>query len=199
MTSWGIEKAYFNAIEHYLAFLLEENKKLNLISRKLPFDTILTDHVYDCLAGRDYFTESRKILDIGAGGGFPGILLASVFPTKEFTLIDKSIKKTNFLKSAVKELKLQNVRIICSPITDAKPGKEIDTITCRAFKSICEIISFTSSLFKKNVKYILYKGKKEKIDEELEIAGKQFKFTCSINRIETNNEKERHIVLLERV
>lgn len=187
----------FDKIKSYLQFLILKNKELNLISRKLSFKEIIFDHVADSLRGIDYFKNYSSITDLGSGGGFPGIILAIVFPDKKFILIEKSPKKFKFLNEAVKILKLINTSVINSPFEELNIDTEV--ITCRAFKEIKEILSNTRTFLEKGGTYILYKGRREKIDEEIKFAEKIIKFNSKVIKLDKSIEKERHIVIITKI
>lgn len=191
-----IDVSKYTKIKDYLVFLLEKNRDLNLVSRKLTTQQIITDHIYDCLLGFKFFHSYNSICDIGSGGGFPGILLAIVFENKEIFLIEKSEKKVSFLKECIKHLKLNNVKVIQGLVQ----GKEIttDVITCRAFKSILEILEMTSNFFESKKEYILYKGRIEKIEEELKEASVRFKINSRIEKLKEFLDKERHIIIIKK-
>ncbi len=86
------------------------NSKINVISRK-DMDEFYVHHVLHSLAIAKVmeFQSGTKVLDIGTGGGFPGIPLAILFPETQFHLVDSIGKKINVVKDVVKQLKLANV------------------------------------------------------------------------------------------
>ena len=81
-------------IESYHQWLLEENEKVNLISRKTDPEDIWTQHFLDSILSIDCVDfKAKNILDVGTGGGFPGIPLAILFPDAHVTLLDSTRKK----------------------------------------------------------------------------------------------------------
>lgn len=185
---------HLEKIISYIKLLLEKNRELNLISRQLAIEEILSSHIIDCLAGCKYFQDYNSITDLGSGGGLPGIILAILFPNKKLTLIEKSPKKSDFLSEVKNKINLKNANIVNSLVSE----KEIktDVVTCRAFKDINTILTLTKNFLKNNGVYILYKARIEKINEELLIANKHFKFDSNIYKIDEIKEKERHIVII---
>ena len=86
----------------YLELLLEANKNINLTGITQPKEAVIK-HTLDSLSASKAI-EGSKIIDIGSGGGTPGIPLAIANPDKHFYLIDSVLKKTNFLNEATKAL-----------------------------------------------------------------------------------------------
>ncbi len=184
-------------IQKYLKILLRENENLNLISRKLDPDTIILEHIYDCLAPYKQFDGLAKIADLGSGGGFPGILLAIVYPKTTFSLHEKSPKKCSFLSLAVKELGLKNVNVVNQLISEC--SIDADAVTCRGFKSIKEIIDLTPDFYNSGKPYILYKGRLEKINEELDEAKLIYKLDAEMSRTaQLIEDKERYLIIVKK-
>ena len=179
----------------FLDFLAEKNQELNVISRKLPIETIILEHLYDCVGGFEYFKPFSVIADLGSGGGFPGLLLGIAFPDKIVHLVEKSPKKTAYLNDAVKTLGLKNIRVHSCLVNDFKEAT--DVFTCRAFKSVAEIVQMTMPYFKKGTPYLLFKGRKETIDMELsQIKG--LKYTTKLEKICPEiKDKERYMLFLQ--
>ncbi|MBR2316409.1 MAG: 16S rRNA (guanine(527)-N(7))-methyltransferase RsmG [Spirochaetales bacterium] len=179
----------------FLDFLAEKNQELNVISRKLPIETIILEHLYDCIGGFEYFKPFSVITDLGSGGGFPGLLLGIAFPDKIVNLVEKSPKKTAYLNEAVKTLGLKNVRVHSCLVNDFH--EKTDVFTCRAFKSTEQIIQMTMPYFKKGTPYLLFKGRKETIDMELsQIKG--LKYITKLEKICPEiKDKERYLLFLQ--
>ena len=104
-------------LETYARLLSEWNEKINLISRKetklfenhiLPIVPLTAD-----IEIRSYFGNLKTVLDVGTGGGVPGIPLAILFPKVSFTLLDSIRKKTVAVADMAEKLALPNVRVVC--------------------------------------------------------------------------------------
>ncbi len=130
-------------------FYEEENNKINVVSRK-DFDHFFAHHVLHSLSIGKWATFSPKtqILDIGTGGGFPGIPLAIIFPEVEFVLIDSIAKKIKVVQACVEEFQLQNVRCIVGRAEEIK--EKYHFITCRAVTAMPTILQWVSGKFLKD-------------------------------------------------
>jgi len=107
------------------------NKKVNLISRK-DMDYFHERHLLHSLSICKFFNflNNTKIMDLGTGGGFPGVPLAIMFPNIHFTLVDSITKKTQALSAIIKELKLHNVTVLNSRAENV--NNVFDFVVCRA-------------------------------------------------------------------
>ena len=100
-------------LQKYIALLLDWNQRINLISPN-DKERIAERHIWESLAVLSAwpFPENATVLDLGSGGGFPGIPLKIVRPDLAMTLLESRQKKTLFLNAAVHELKLSNCRVV---------------------------------------------------------------------------------------
>ena len=146
LASKKIPSSIKEQLNAYANILLEWNKKINLISRK-DEDQIFENHISSSLAYYlfDFITEEDKnIIDIGSGGGLPGIVNAICYPDKNFILVDSTRKKINVLDDIINQLKLKNVKAIWTRIEELhkKKGfsKKFDLCTSRGLASLKKLI-----------------------------------------------------------
>ena len=102
--------------------------------------------------------RAYRILDLGAGGGFPGLVLALHSPHRELTLIDSNSKKTRFLTQCKLELGLDNVTVVHSRVDDYSNQEPFEQITSRAFASLAEMVPMAAHLLADNGEYLAMKG-----------------------------------------
>ena len=182
-------------IELYVQEALAFNKKHNLFIRANK-DEVFEKDILDCVPLVEKIEKESKILDLGSGGGFPGVVLAILRPDCEVHLLEKSQKKCYFLNKTKDTLKLNNIKVLKQTISKNNTLEEYPTITARAFSSTQNILNLTEKNLKKNGKYLLLKGRIEKIEEEMAaINTNNYKYEI----IELDNKKyERHIVQIEK-
>ena len=133
------------------------NAKINVISRK-DIDELYTKHVLHSLAIAKIqpFEPGTCILDVGTGGGFPGIPLAILFPETRFYLIDIILKKINVVKAVVEALELKNVK--AEQMRAENVEGDYDFIVSRAVTNMHDFVSWISDKIKKQNKHKLSNG-----------------------------------------
>ncbi|MBU2526121.1 MAG: 16S rRNA (guanine(527)-N(7))-methyltransferase RsmG [Bacteroidetes bacterium] len=135
----------------------EWNLKINVISRK-DIDHLYTRHVLHSLAIAKVisFNPNAKVLDVGTGGGFPGIPLAILFPETDFLLIDAIGKKISVVKAVSEALNLQNLRVAH---TRAEAVKDrFDFIVSRAVTNMPDFVNWVKGKTYKENKHTLKNG-----------------------------------------
>lgn len=102
------------------------------------------------------FKSGDTVLDIGTGGGFPGIPLAILFPETQFTLVDSILKKTKVIVGVQEALELENVTVINDRFENIKTP--FNYIVSRAVAPALKLVSFTKQAMQKDTKHIFIKG-----------------------------------------
>ena len=178
-------------INHFINEALIFNLKHNIFIRENK-EEVLEKDILDCLPLVEKIKTKEKILDLGSGGGFPGIVLAILRPDSEVHLLEKSQKKCYFLNKTKDTLKLKNINVLKTTINQKNALEKYSVITARAFSSTKNILDLTKNNLKENGRYLLLKGRAEKIEEEITaINTNNYKYEI----IELENKKyERHIV-----
>jgi 16S rRNA (guanine527-N7)-methyltransferase len=143
----------------YLALLQKWNKVYNLTAIADPAEG-LRMHVLDSLAVLPHLWAGEW-LDVGSGGGIPGLILASSQPEWAFTLMDSNSKKTSFIQQAAIELGLKNVRVYCGRVEAWHPEHKFDGIISRAFTELQNFVAVTQHLLKPEGRWAAMKGQPE--------------------------------------
>jgi len=152
LTSDQLDK--FRQIE---SIYLDWNSKINVISRK-DMDHFYEHHVLHSLgiAKVQAFMPGAQVMDVGTGGGFPGIPLAIMFPQTEFLLVDSIGKKIKVVQEVAKEISLTNIKAIQSRAEEVKP--KFDFIVSRAVTVLPDFIKWVENNIKKESRHDLKNG-----------------------------------------
>lgn len=153
----------------YAVELLAWNRKCNLTSITDPME-VAEKHMVDALAVVPYIPHGARLLDIGSGGGFPGIPARIADDTLSVTLVDSVRKKVSFLKHASRTLKLQGLEAVHVRAEDfaleAGRGQGYDVVTSRAFSAIDTFVPMALPFLKQGGLMIAMKGKGFEEDQE---------------------------------
>jgi 16S rRNA (guanine527-N7)-methyltransferase len=141
----------------YLALLFKWNSVYNLTSVRDPMQMV-THHLLDSLAAVPAFLDATSVLDVGAGGGLPGIVLAIARPTMRVALIDTVHKKTAFLTQVKAELGLSNVTVHTARVEQLQVPHKFDVITSRAFADLSDFVNWSGHLLAEGGQFIALKG-----------------------------------------
>ena len=184
------------AVEQLVIFvdlLMQWNQVFNLTAIDQPREIVYL-HLIDSLLVMP-FLHGKNCLDVGSGGGFPGIPLAIALPHYQWTLLDKNSKKTRFLKQVVNQLELRNVHIVHENCQYFQSPIGFDRIFSRAFSEIQKMIEVTQHLLQKEGKWIAMKGKYPAT--ELLNLPSSFRYdVAELNMI--GMDVERHVISISR-
>ena len=153
----------------FMALLQRWNGTYNLTAVRDPAQ-MLTQHLADCLAVvpplRRHLTNTgaQRLLDVGSGGGLPGVVLAVLHPALQVTCVDTVGKKAAFIQQAAVELKLRNLRAEHARVEQLK-APPFDLITSRAFASLADFTALTHRHLAPGAVWMAMKGKRP--DDEL--------------------------------
>ncbi len=149
-----------NDLESFANLLLEYNKHTNITAIR-DKESVYLKHFYDSLTLVRVINlkEKLEVLDVGSGGGFPGIVLAIVFPNLNITLLDSNHKKSDFQSYIVNNLKLNNVTIVNNRAENYfKKGLKYDLVVARAVASLRILTELCLPFVKVNGHFIAMKA-----------------------------------------
>ena len=200
-----------NQLEEYVKLIIDTNKKFN-ITAKSDFDTLLIEHVADSLAfnlvdlDKYSFVDNFKLIDLGSGGGLPGIPLSVLYPLAEKVFVESINKKARFLKEATDHLGLKNIQVIPNRIELAGKTPEhreyYDIVTARALAATNTLLEYAMPLLKIGGIFVAYKTEKSK--DELNYTNKILKqlggkLDQIINYTLADKELKRTLIIFKKV
>jgi len=205
LISLNVSRETFLDFENYISMILEKNKKINIISQNTSSKIdIVNRHIIDSAQIIDFVDfNCNTTLDLGSGGGFPGIVVAIILKNMknnmEVHLYEKSYHKSHFLEEVSKKLNL-NTKVFQKNIFETK-NLETGTIMSRAFKPMPVVLDLVYENFSKYKNLIFFMGKngkkifeKSKNDWDLEYVEKKSltnedSFLLNIKKISKKNKK----------
>ena len=180
----------------YLALLVKWNSVYNLTSVRDPQQMVI-QHLLDAMSALFAFKGAKKVLDVGTGGGLPGIVIAiwamEAEPEMQVHLIDTVKKKTAFLTQVKAELGLEQVTVHSGHVEKLVSENTFDVITSRAFAELIDFVKLSGHLLEQDGSMIALKGKMP--EEEI----KRLPLAWRVEKVESLSvpgmQADRHLVL----
>lgn len=158
MNGLTVPEAVTDQLLRFLDLLLSWNKVFRLTAIHDPQQAIWL-HLIDSLSILP-FVQGERVIDVGSGGGLPGIPLALLCPDRQFVLLDSNGKKTRFLQQVVIELRLTNVTVVQERVENFRTQVCFDSIITRAFASLDKMLVQTGHLSCPGGVFLAMKGDK---------------------------------------
>lgn len=190
----------------YYELLVSENEKMNLTSIT-EYEDVIWKHFLDSsfLMLDDIWKKSNsaRVLDVGTGAGFPGMVLAILNPDKKFVLLDSLNKRIDFLQKVIEELSLKNVETFHGRAETFGRKEEFrnqfDFVVSRAVAELPVLMEYCIPFVKKEGYFISYKGKRQ--EEEIEKASHAFTELGAVFRYckkyRLREEEERYLLFIQ--
>ena len=192
-----------NNFNQFFQLLIEGNKICNLTAITEE-DEVIEKHFFDSIYPNFAFKENAKVIDIGAGAGFPSIPLKIVRPDLNFTLLDSLNKRINFLNGVINELNLKNIQTIHGRAEDfarkAEFREQFDIATARAVANLKVLAEYCLPFVKVGGLFIALKSSSceneiAEAKEMIKILGGRIKEVVDYKI----NDNERKLVIIEKV
>ncbi len=183
----------------YTALLVKWNSVYNLTAVRQP-ERMITQHLLDSLAAVPAIATATHLLDVGAGGGLPGMVFAiwaaRAAPAMRITMVDTVQKKTAFLTQAKAELGLSNVRVVTGRVEQMDASEKFDVIVSRAFAELGDFVNWSAHLLEHGGRFIAMKGVLPTAEIATLPAG--WAATKVEKLIVPGLDADRHLVMIER-
>lgn len=165
LTALDLDPAAADKLARYAELLLEKNKVMNLTAITIPHD-VATLHLLDCAAlAAQLDLSGKRVIDVGTGAGFPGMVLAILRPDLQITLLDSLQKRIGFLEQTAARLGLANVRCIHARAEDGAQDSELreqfDMATARAVAAMPVLTEYCLPFVKNGGIFAAMKGPSE--------------------------------------
>ena len=151
----NLNEKFYKFCQNYIYYLMQYNKTHNITGAKTTQG--VEENIYDSLYPICFLPQVKRVLDIGTGAGFPGMILAFALPNTKFYLVEPIKKRASFLTLIKSSLSLDNVEIINKRVEEVE-GLKIDLITSRAVTNIDLLFKISKNLITKETKFLFFKG-----------------------------------------
>jgi len=176
----------------YAALLYKWNKTFSLTAMREQ-DKAVSHHLLDSLAVLP-FVPPGSLLDVGSGGGMPGIPLAIARPELRVSLLDSNSKKAAFLQQAAIELALPNISVHCGRVEQYHPAVGFSAITSRAFSELADFVNLSGHLLLPDGVWLAMKGQWPQ--DEIARLTKEIALVDVHRLVVPGVDGERHLVVL---
>lgn len=181
----NVSEASWRQLADWAGLIRDWNEKINLISRK-DIDHLEERHLAHCLVITNHLKlmNGARVMDVGTGGGFPGLIMALCYPQAQFTLIDSIGKKISVVQDIAKRLDLNNVE--ARQCRAESINKQFDFVTGRAVKNLPEYFSWIKGNLRKGQRNSIPNGvlywKGGELEPELEAIGIRPRLTIDLQK-----------------
>jgi 16S rRNA (guanine527-N7)-methyltransferase len=189
-----LDPSQLDTLWRYAHMLRERNAHVNLTSI-VSWEGILALHMLDSLALVPHLGAAQRILDVGTGGGFPGIPLAVACPERDFTLIDGTQKKIRFVAEGIEALDIRNARALAARAENFAGGRDFDAVVVRAVGTLAEVLHNAGRLVGPEGRLLAMKGRAR--DDEVRDLPRGWHAEVTRLRV-PGLDAERHLVALLR-
>ncbi len=193
--SLNLSLEQINQMIAYLALLSKWNSVYNLTSIRDPKEMV-KQHLLDSLSAAHAFKDGKNVLDVGSGGGLPGMILAIVYPEIRISMVDTVSKKTAFLNQAKTELGLANVTVYTARVENLQVEQKFDVITSRAFSELSNFINWSGHLLSEGGQFLAMKGLNP--DQEIERLPSGWQVTAIEALQVPGLDVERHLIFIKK-
>ena len=197
---WLLSAEQQQRLLQYITLLDKWNKTYNLTAVREPVRMIGL-HILDSLALLPHVGLARTMLDVGTGGGLPGLPLAIARPDMQITMLDSQQKKTVFIRQAICELDLKNAEVECARVKQFSPLEKFDIVVSRAFAELSDFVKDAAHLVAEDGLMFAMKGVYPN-DEMARLAENStmcFQVSAVIKLYVPQVEGERHLIVLKKV
>ena len=200
-----INEGQIRQLVDYLALMAKWNPVYNLTAIRQT-EEMVSAHLLDSIAIASHLEQwltnksKARILDVGTGGGLPGVVLAILRPDWSLTLIDPVHKKTAFLQQVKAQLSLDNLTVVTGKVEDLPSEQRFDLITSRAFASIALFVQLSHAVLADDGCFAAMKGvlPSEEINELQQAFANQWQIETHEIHVPQLNA-QRHLVKISRI
>lgn len=164
-----IDESKANKLLEFLTLLKKWNNTYNLTAIRSLEDMVVL-HALDSASVYSHL-QGNSIIDVGTGGGIPGMIFALLNPELEITLLDSNQKKTRFLRYASRQMNLTNVEVVCQRVEKFQAKKTFDVVISRAFSEVQLFLRLAGHLCSNQGLMLAMKGPRKESEENVQDLG----------------------------